>query len=124
MKLLLDTHAALWWVSGDDRFGATAERLVLDADAQVLLSAVVMWEVTVKQALGKLTVPPNWSQTLLSGGAHELPITLRHAAKVGDLPEHHRDPFDRLLVAQALTEDATVLSRDPALQAYGAAVAW
>lgn len=124
MKLLLDTHAALWWVSDDDRFGATAERLMLDPDAQVLLSAVVMWEITVKRALSKLTVPATWSQTLLTGGANELPITLRHAAKVGDLPDHHRDPFDRLLVAQALTEDATLLSRDPALHAYGAAVAW
>ncbi|PTL58383.1 type II toxin-antitoxin system VapC family toxin [Paraconexibacter algicola] len=124
MKLLLDTHAALWWVSDDDRFGTTAERLMLASDAQVLLSAVVMWEITVKQALGKLTVPPTWSQTLLAGGANELPITLRHAAKVGDLPDHHRDPFDRLLVAQALTEDAILLSRVPALHAYGAAIAW
>lgn len=124
MKLLLDTHAALWWVTGDDRFGRTAEQLMLDADAEVLLSAVVMWEVTVKQALGKLTVPGTWSDVLLSGGARELPITLRHAARVGQLAEHHRDPFDRLLIAQALCEGATLLSRDAALAPYGAAIAW
>lgn len=124
MKLLLDTHAALWWVSGDDRFGRVAERLMLDPDARVLLSAVVMWEITVKQALGKLVAPPSWSDTLLSGGAGELPITLRHAAKVGDLPDHHRDPFDRLLVAQALIEEATLISRDVALHSYGVAIAW
>ncbi|WP_372791680.1 type II toxin-antitoxin system VapC family toxin [Paraconexibacter sp.] len=124
MKLLLDTHSALWWVSGDERFGPTAERLMLDPDAQVLLSAVVVWKITVKQTVGKLTAPPTWSEALLAGGATELPITLRHAAKVSDLPDHHRDPFDRLLVAQALVEDATLVSRDSALHPYGAAIAW
>lgn len=124
MRLLLDTHAALWWVSGDPRFGRVAEQLMLDADSEVLLSAVVVWEVTVKRALGKLEVPGEWRSLLLSGGARPLPITLDHAAAVGDLPDLHRDPFDRLLVAQAITETATLVSADAALAAYDVAVAW
>lgn len=124
MKLLLDTHAALWWVSDDDRFGSTAEHLMLDPDAHVLLSAVVMWETTVKHALGKLVVPAAWSTTLLAGGATALSISLEHAAKVGELPDHHRDPFDRLLIAQALVEDATLISRDSAFAAYSVPVSW
>jgi PIN domain nuclease of toxin-antitoxin system len=124
VNLLLDTHAAIWWIADDERFGKVAEQLVLDPDARVLFSAVVMWEVTIKRRLGKLTVPDDWSQQLLNGGAVELPISLAHAAKVGDLPDHHRDPFDRLLVAQALIEDATLISRDRALAAYDVPVAW
>ncbi len=124
MNLLLDTHAALWWVSDDPRFGSGAEKLVLDPRSRVLFSAVVMWEVTVKRSLGKLSVPDDWSGRLLDGGAIPLPISLDHAARVGALADHHRDPFDRLLVAQALVENATLLSRDAALSAYGVPVAW
>ena len=124
MNVILDTHAALWWISDDPRFGGAAEQLVLDPRSRVLFSAVVTWEVTVKRSLGKLSVPDDWSQRLLDGGAIPLPIALDHAARVGTLADHHRDPFDRLLVAQALVENATLLSRDAALSAYGAPVAW
>lgn len=124
MNVLLDTHAALWWISDDQRFGKAAEHLMLRSDSRVLFSAVVMWEVTVKRSLGKLTAPDEWSRRLLDGGAVPLPISLEHAERVGTLEDHHRDPFDRLLVAQTLIEDATLLSRDAAFGAYGVPVAW
>lgn len=124
MNVLLDTHAALWWVADDPRFGSVAEKLVLDPSSRVFLSAVVIWEVTVKRSLGKLSAPDDWSQPLLDGGAIPLPFSLDHAARIRTLADHHRDPFDRLLVAQALVENATLLSRDTALGAYDAPVAW
>jgi PIN domain nuclease of toxin-antitoxin system len=124
LKLLLDTHAALWWLSGDDGFGETAGALLTDETNQVLLSAVVVWEVAIKRSLGKLEAPPDFAATLLRAGALPLPITLDHAAAVEELPRHHRDPFDRLIVAQASIEGATLVSHDEALRPYGVALAW
>ena len=124
MKLLLDTHAALWWLAGDDRFGATAARHLVDPDNEVLLSAVVVWEVAIKRSLGKLDAPPDLRTTLLGAGALPLPIGLEHAERVEELPWHHRDPFDRLLVAQATVEDAAVVSHDDVFAAYGISIVW
>lgn len=124
MKLLLDTHAALWWLAADRRFGETAARLVADPKNQVFLSAVVAWEVAIKRSLGKLSAPDGFADTLLGAGALALPMTVAHAEAVGELPWHHRDPFDRLLVAQAQIEGAVVVSRDPAFGPYGVPVAW
>ena len=124
MKLLLDTHAALWWLTGDERLvKATADRLS-DATNQVLLSAAVVWEVAIKRSLGKLKTPEDFAPTLLGAGAQPLPISLDHAAAVEQLPWHHRDPFDRILVAQASVEGAALVSHDAALQAYGVQLVW
>jgi PIN domain nuclease of toxin-antitoxin system len=124
LKLLLDTNAALWWLSGDDRFGETAGVWLTDETNQVLLSAVVVWEVAVKRSLGKLEAPADFAPTLLGAGALPLPITLEHAAAVEELPWHHRDPFDRLIVAQSSIEGATLLSHDDALRPYGVPLVW
>ena len=124
MKLILDTHAALWWLSGDERFGRSAEEHLSDTTNQVLLSAAVVWEIAIKRSLGKLDAPGDFAPTLLGAGAHPLPISLDHAAAVELLPRHHRDPFDRLLVAQAMIERAAVVSADEALQAYDIRVVW
>ena len=124
MKLLLDTHAALWWLADDDRLGDEAARQLTVATNQVLLSATVVWEVAVKRALGKLEAPEGLVPTLLGAGAQPLAITLDHAAAGEALPWHHRDPFDRLLVAQALAEGAAVVSRDSILRPYGVALVW
>ena len=124
MKLLLDTHAALWWLSGDERFGRDAERQLTDATNQVLLSAAVVWEVAIKRALGKLDTPADLVPTLLEGGALPLPITLEHAAAVEALPPHHRDPFDRMLLAQAGAERAAIVSADAVFGAYDVPVVW
>ena len=124
MKLLLDTHAALWWLSGDERFGRSAADQLTDETNQVLLSAVVVWEIAIKRSLGKLDAPDDLAPTLLGAGAQPLPVTLDHAAAVGELPWHHCDPFDRLLVAQAARERATLVTHDEALRPYGVAVIW
>ena len=124
MKLLLDTHAALWWLAGDERFGARAAQALAERSNQVLLSAAVVWEVAVKRALGMLEAPDGFAGVLLGAGATPLPVGLHHAAAVADLPAHHRDPFDRMLVAQARIEDAVLVSRDPALRPYDVRVTW
>ncbi len=124
MRLLLDTHAALWWLSGDERFGKTAAAQLVDAGSQVLLSAAVVWEVAVKRSLGKLDAPNGFAPTLLGAGALPLPVGLDHAAGVADLPWHHRDPFDRILIAQAIIEAAVLVTRDEAFRAYGVPLVW
>lgn len=124
MKLILDTHAALWWLSDDDRIGSEAARQLTDDTNQVLLSAAVVWEVAIKRSLGKLHAPDDLVSTLLSAGAQRLPVTLDHAGAVETLPWHHRDPFDRLLIAQALSEGATLISRDERFRSYGVSLVW
>ena len=124
MKLLLDTHVALWWLSGAEPFGGDAERRLGDSTNRVLLSAVVVWEIAIKRSLGKLEAPTDLVPTLTGAGASPTPITLEHAAAVEQLPLHHRDPFDRLLVAQALVEHAAIVSADPAFHHYDVTVVW
>jgi PIN domain nuclease of toxin-antitoxin system len=124
VRLVLDTHAALWWLSDDPRFGPTAAAYLADDDNQVLLSAAVVWEVAIKRSLGKLQAPADFASILLGAGALPLAVGLEHAAAVEALPWHHRDPFDRLLVAQATIERAVVVSRDEALRPYGVPVVW
>jgi len=98
--------------------------LVEATSHDVLLSAVVVWEVAIKRSLGKLEAPGDFAQTLLAVGAVPLPISLAHAAAVAELPWHHRDPFDRLLVAQAAIEAAVIVSGDDTLRPYGVPVVW
>ncbi|WP_249018662.1 type II toxin-antitoxin system VapC family toxin [Conexibacter sp. S30A1] len=124
MKLLLDTHVALWWLADDDRVGGDAARQLDDASNRVLLSAAVAWEVAIKRSLGKLRAPAELTATLLGAGVQPLPITLEHASAVEALPWHHRDPFDRLLVAQAIVERATIISHDDRLRSYDVPIIW
>lgn len=124
MKLLLDTHAALWWLDDDKPIGKAADRELLDDRNHRMLSAVVVWEVAIKRALGKLHAPDGFAETLLEAGVDPLPVTLEHAASVERLPHHHGDPFDRMLVAQATIEDAVIVTRDAALACYGVPLLW
>jgi PIN domain nuclease of toxin-antitoxin system len=124
VRLLLDTHAALWWLGGDPRFGAVAAAQVGDERNEVLLSAAVVWEVAIKRALGKLRAPEGFAATLLGAGARALPVGLDHAAAVEALPPHHRDPFDRMLVAQAQLERAVLVTADAVFRDYGVPVVW
>jgi len=124
VKLLLDTHAALWWLADDECVGDVAERELCDDTNRVLLSAAVVWEVAIKRSLGKLKAPADMAATLVGAGAQPLPITFDHAAAVEALPWHHRDPFDRMLVAQALTEGAAIVSQDDGLRQYGVSLLW
>lgn len=96
----------------------------MDPSNQVLLSAAVVWEVAIKRSLDKLEAPGGFATTLVEAGAQPLPITLEHADAVEALPWHHRDPFDRILVAQAIAERAAIVSGDAALHPYGVTVVW
>jgi PIN domain nuclease of toxin-antitoxin system len=121
VKVLLDTHVVVWATHQSARLGA-ARQLVLDAD-QRLLSAVCVWELAIKQRLGKLSVGPDvrtWARRVTTELVLDhLPVTAEHAAAVEHLPDVHRDPFDRLLVAQAVAEGAVLLTADERLAAYG-----
>ncbi len=124
MKLILDTHAALWWLADDTRLGGEAVRQLSDTTNLVLLSAAVVWEVAIKRSLRKLEIPDGFAPMLLGAGAQPLAVTLEHAAVVEGLPWHHRDPFDRLLVGQAMVENAALVSRDDPLAQYDVPVVW
>jgi PIN domain nuclease of toxin-antitoxin system len=124
VKLLLDTHAALWWLADDPRLGADAARQLGDDSNRVLLSSSVVWEVAIKRSLGKLQAPPELASTLIGAGVQPLAITLDHAVAVEALPWHHRDPFDRMLVAQAHAEDASIVSDDERLRQYRVRLVW
>ena len=124
MKVLLDTHVVVWASHQSVRLGADRQ-LIADAD-QRLLSAVCVWELAIKQRLGKLSVGCDvrtWTRRVTTELALDhLPVTAEHAAAVEHLPDVHRDPFDRLLVAQALAEGAVLLTADDRLAGYGDAV--
>jgi len=117
MSLLLDTHIALWAITGD----ATLSEEFLDRlrhDPDIFLSPVSLWEITIKQATGKLPGPADLAERVCGMGFRELPVTHVHAIAAGRLPPHHRDPFDRILVAQAATEGLTLVSRDESIALY------
>jgi PIN domain nuclease of toxin-antitoxin system len=124
LKLLLDTHVVLWWTHDSQRLSSAVQELLADPRHDVLLSAVVAWEIAIKRALGKLTVRTGLVDELVRGGARELPVSIAHATAVESLPPHHRDPFDRMLVVQARAEAAVLVSSDPALRAYDVPVSW
>lgn len=107
-----------------DAIGAKAKEVIATAENSVLVSAVVIWEVAIKRKLGKLDAPPDLLEQIEQAGVDLLPITARHAERVGTLPMHHRDPFDRLLIAQAELEDLTLVTADTKLGGYGTGVIW
>jgi PIN domain nuclease of toxin-antitoxin system len=122
--LIVDTHAALWFLKGDSRLSPTARELIEDDRIERRLSAVSVWEVAVKSSLGKLKVSPSFHRLLYEQGLSALPVTDAHALRIPGLPFHHRDPFDRLLVAQAQAEGMSIVSKDGKLRAYDVAVLW
>ena len=120
MNLLLDTHVLIWWDEGR-RLAAEARRAIADADS-VYVSAASAWEVAIKIRLGRLRPIRTVEQAVDESGFLELPVTFRHAERVGKLPPHHRDPFDRLLIAQADVEELTLVTRDAVFARYGVGV--
>jgi PIN domain nuclease of toxin-antitoxin system len=127
MKLLLDTHAFLWFVVGDERLSRKARRALEDDEAELYLSAASVWEMAIKSSLGRLSLPAPLNAYMAekaASGFRMLPVEWQHAAAVETLPRHHGDPFDRLLVAQALVEDLTVVTGDAVFRSYGADVLW
>jgi PIN domain nuclease of toxin-antitoxin system len=120
VNLLLDTHVLIWWDEGR-RLAAEARRAIADADS-VYVSAASAWEVAIKTGLGRLRPIRTLEQAVDESGFLELPVTFRHAERVGKLPPHHRDPFDRLLIAQADVEELTLVTRDAVFARYGVGV--
>jgi PIN domain nuclease of toxin-antitoxin system len=121
MSLLLDTHVVLWWLTDNPTLSDDIKTR-LDHEPDVYVSAATVWEVTIKQAAGKLTGPADLPERIRSSGFTELAISSEHAIAAGRLPLIHRDPFDRMLVAQARCEDFTLVTRDPQCQKYEIAV--
>jgi PIN domain nuclease of toxin-antitoxin system len=124
-RLLLDTNVALWLLLGDRKaVSDAAVEALSDERNAISLSAVSIWEISIKRSLGKLDVAAGWARELGRLDFDPLPITSEHAERVERLPWHHRDPFDRLLVAQAMLEDQAVVTADARMAAYDVEVVW
>lgn len=119
MKLLLDTHALLWWLEDSAQLSDAAREAIADGGNEIAVSAASAWEIAIKRAAGKLRVPDDLDTVVETSGFSSLPITIEHALAAGALPPHHRDPFDRMLVAQASLEGMTIATRDPRFDPYG-----
>ena len=128
MRLLLDTHAFLWWLAGNRRLSPAARRAVEDTSNDVVVSAATAWEITTKHRVGKLqqaeAVALDVTASIASQGFDELAITVEDAERAGRLPGTHRDPFDRMLIAQALAHNLTVVSVDAVFDGYGVSRLW
>ena len=128
MRLLLDTHAFLWWVDDSAELSRRARSAIADERHECFLSLASCWEIAIKVSIGKLELPAGVERfiqgQLAANWIRELPIDLAHVARARLLPFHHRDPFDRLLAAQALEEDLTVVSADPMFRKYGVKRVW
>ena len=118
MNLFLDTHILLWWLDDSPLLSEQAHSTISDVDNLIILSAVVIWEIRIKQALGKLEIAPDFYNVIKQQGFELLSITSDHAYAVGNLPMHHRDPFDRMLIAQAMLEGFTIMTHDAIFKSY------
>lgn len=122
--LLLDTHALLWWLSGDRQLPKSIRETLEDPENAVLASAVSAWEISIKTKIGKLDMPSGLLESVEQTGLRWIPVEPMEAYEAGQLPMHHRDPFDRLLVAQAAARSALLVSRDERLDEYGIKRIW
>ena len=118
-RLLLDTHAFIWWIAGNESLGMQARAQIADTANEIYISAATVWEMSIKRQLGKLSAPDDLEAIVEHCGFTPLSISLFHAQQAGGLPTHHRDPFDRMLVAQAQAEGLCVVTQDAVLPAYG-----
>ena len=118
MNLLLDTHVLLWWLDDSHELSPSAREAITSGDNPVFVSAATIWEIVIKRALGKLDVPDELQEVLEQQPFRYLEINSTHAFQVGNLPMFHRDPFDRLLVAQCQIEGLTIVTRDPDIKRY------
>jgi PIN domain nuclease of toxin-antitoxin system len=128
VRLLLDTHTMYWYIEGDPRLSSAAQALTQDQSNEILVSPASYWEIAIKIGLGKWKLNRSYEEfidiALNTYGFQVLPILPTHTARVIGLPLHHKDPFDRLLVAQALVEGIPIISNDGALDAYGITRLW
>jgi len=122
LRILLDTHLLLWWLDASPSLSEAALAAIRDRENTIFVSAVSLWEIWLKQSLGKLRLPQDFDERLAAESFESLPLTASHAREVAQLPWRHRDPFDRMLVAQAQAEKLVLLTADEVLASYGAAV--
>lgn len=128
MRLLLDTHTFIWFIRDDPKLSRSASLLIEDAANTVYVSIVSIWEMAIKASLGKLDAPPHFAQ-VITRQLHEndfllLDIRIEHTEQIVRLPFHHRDPFDRLLIAQSLSENIPLIGKDTSFDAYGITRFW
>lgn len=128
MRLLLDTHAFLWWVADDAALSPAARRAIANRENECLVSAASAWEIAIKVSIGKVSLGSDVRRfvpdQLSANGFEPLPVSVAHATRVASLPFHHRDPFDRLLAAQALEERVAIVSADAIFRRYGVKRVW
>jgi len=124
VKVLLDTHALLWALSDDERLSETAHGLIIDASNEIMVSVVSAWEMAVKQALGKLQVPTDLERVIAEAGFVQRLTTFSDCRRLATLPAIHRDPFDRMLVAQALEDGIPIVTRDETIAQYQVQTIW
>ena len=122
MNFLLDTQLLLWWLANKRSLSKTARALIADPANTIFISSVSHWEIWLKESLGKLRLPADFEERLRAEPFEDLPLTAAQTRRIGSLAWHHRDPFDRMLVAQAQAEGLSLLTADEALAAYGGAV--
>ena len=118
MNLLIDTHVLLWWLDDNPSLSKKARTVISDGKNPVFVSAVIIWEIRIKEALGKLKIPGNFREVLENQPFEMLDINAEHAHAIGELPSHHRDPFDRMLIAQAKVEGLILVTHDMNLKKY------
>lgn len=128
MNFLLDTHVFLWWITDDPRLSPRARRIIADGRNRIFLSAASGWEIAIKARLGRLELPDDLERFILNqlavNAIDVLPVQMSHALHVYKLPDHHRDPFDRLLIAQAQLEKLRILTADAQFSKYRVEVVW
>ena len=118
-RLLLDTHTLLWWLEDSPKLDEAAYQAIADPRNEVFVSAASLWEIAIKQMLGKLRAPDHLGATVTREGFVEIPVSFFHAEQAGKLPLLHKDPFDRMLVAQAQAEGLSIITRDANIPRYG-----
>jgi PIN domain nuclease of toxin-antitoxin system len=128
VRVLLDTHVWLWWLTSPELLSPPAHDVLKRGSNELILSAASCWEIAIKHSLGKLKLPESPDRliprTAAEGGVELLPVSPAHALRVASLPLHHRDPFDRLLIAQAQAENLAIVTRDPMFKLYDVGVRW
>lgn len=123
-RLLLDTHTLLWWLADDPALSTLARAAIADPGNEPLVSAASVWEIAIKRSLGKLTAPEDLLDRIQAEGFSWLAVESAHAWQVRALPPHHADPFDRMLIAQAIVEGLPVITADHNFRAYGIQLQW
>lgn len=128
MELILDTHVYLWFITDDERLPKNIKALLERADTALYLSSVVVWEIAIKRSIGKITLSSDLdqliSETIQQYRLIPLPISIPHGVRAGELPHLHRDPFDRMLVAQSIVEDIPIVTGDTLIQGYAVKTRW